>query len=226
MGKFGSVKSAKQITSWSYSRYSVYKECPAKAKYKFIDKLPEPPSQAMERGISIHKMAEDYASGSITTLPKELKFFKDEFKELRASSPMVEDTWAFTKDWNETKWNDWQGCAVRIKTDAYCLDEDTLYVIDHKTGKMRDGYDEQLSLYGLGAMLKFPHIQNVSTQLWFLDSGDQVIKEYSIDQMNILLDGWNKKVAPMLNDVRFPPKPSNACRWCAFSKSKGGPCKY
>lgn len=226
MGKFGSVKKPQKITSWSYSRYAVYKECPAKAKYKFIDKLPEPPSPAMERGIAIHKMAEDYVNGDLRKLPDELKLFKDEFKELKASAPMVEETWAFTKDWDETRWNDWNNCSVRIKTDASCLDEDELYVIDHKTGKMREGYGDQLSLYGLAGMLKFPHIKKVHTQLWFLDSGDQVLQEYDITEMKGLLDGWNAKVAPMLNDVRFAPKPNYGCRWCAFSKSKGGPCKY
>ena len=29
----------KKIESWSFSRYSVYSECPRKAKFKFIDKL-------------------------------------------------------------------------------------------------------------------------------------------------------------------------------------------
>lgn len=226
MAKFGATKKPQQITAWSYSRYATYKECPAKAKYKFIDKLPEPPSPAMERGIHIHKLAEDYIKGDIKNIPDELKFFKEEFNELKSSKPMVEETWAFTKDWDETRWNDWNNCVVRIKTDASCLDEKTLYVIDHKTGKMRDGYDEQLSLYGLGGMLKFPHIEKVNTQLWFLDSGDQVIEEYDMKNMKQLLAAWNKKVKPMLNDTIFAPKPGNACRWCTFSKSKGGPCKY
>lgn len=216
----------KQLTSWSYSRYSCYNECPAKAKYKFIDKLPEPPAPAMERGDKIHKMAEAYTKGWESRLPAELKLFKDQFKELKASKPIVEETWAFTKDWNQTTWNDWNNCAVRIKVDAACLDEDTLYVIDHKTGKKRDGYEEQLSLYALGGMLKFPHVVKVETQLWYLDSGDQVEMSYSVGDMKKLQTGWDKKVKPLLSDTKFNPRPSNACRFCTFSKSKGGPCKY
>lgn len=216
----------KQLTSWSYSRYSCYVECPAKAKYKFIDKLPEPPALAMERGDKIHKMAEAYTKGWEVRLPKELKLFAEAFKELKKSKPIVEETWAFTKDWNETTWNDWNNCALRIKVDAACVEETTLYIIDHKTGKKRDGYEEQLSLYATGGFLKFPHIKTISTQLWYLDSGEQVEVTYDAKDAKQLQTGWDKKVKPLLSDTRFKPKPGNACRFCAFSKSKGGPCQY
>lgn len=216
----------KKITAWSYSRYACYTECPAKAKYKFIDKLFEPGNAAMDRGNVIHKLAENYTKGEIKKLPKELQRFKDQFTELRKSKTRVEEMWCFRNDWSETVWNDWNGVWARIKTDASCIDDTTLYVIDHKTGKMRDGYGEQLSLYAVGGFLKFPHIKTVNTQMWFLDSGDVVEKEYQASELKPLQEGWNKKVKSMLNDTRFAPKPGNACRWCHFSKSKGGPCKF
>lgn len=216
-----------KITSWSYSRYDLYNKCPAKAKYKFIDKLPEPPAPAMERGNVIHKLAEQYTKGELKKLPQELKLFEEEFKELRKSNPIVEQTWAFRSDWSPTVWNDWSGCAVRIKTDAACVDDDTLYVIDHKTGKKREGYELQLSLYALGGLLTYPDIKKVSTQLWYLDEGgDPIVKGYEVTQLPELKADWERRVQPMLNDTRFAPKPSNECRWCPFSKSKGGPCKF
>lgn len=215
-----------QITSWSYSRYACYKECPAKAKYKFIDKLPEPSAPALDRGNFVHKLAEDFTTGKFKKLPTELRMFADQFKELKASKARVEETWAFTSSWNETTWNDWKGCWLRIKTDAYCFDETELYIIDHKTGKQRDGYEEQMSLYPVGGFLKFPQIKTIHTQLWFLDSGGTVEASYNVDQLKDLQKSWEKKVKPMLNDTRFAPKPGNACRFCNFSKSKGGPCKF
>lgn len=142
------------------------------------------------------------------------------------SKPHVEETWAFTKDWDETTWNDWNNCWVRIKTDVNCLDGDELYIIDHKTGKKREGYGEQMSLYPVGGFLKFPHVKKIHTQLWFLDSGDVVEQSYDVSELKVLKEGWNKKVEPMMNDTRFAPKPGNGCRWCPYSKSKGGPCKF
>jgi len=225
MSKFGAK--AKQLTSWSYSRYALYTECPAKAKYKFIDKLPEPPAPAMERGNKIHKLAEDYTKGLIKKLPPELKLYKHEFEILKNSKPVVEESWCFKNDWSETVWNDWAGCWVRIKVDAGCLDEQDLYVIDHKTGKPREGYEEQLSLYALAGMLKYPHIKQVHTQLWYLDHAqDPVAMTYDIKQREDLRKDWEKRVSPMLNDTRFTPKPSYKCQYCAFSKAKGGPCKF
>jgi len=216
----------KQLTSWSYSRYSCYTQCPAKAKYKFIDKLAEPGSPAMDRGDTIHKMAEAYTKGYLPKLPTELSKFSDEFKELRSAKPIVEETWAFTSDWNETTWNNWAECAVRIKVDAACVDGSELYIIDHKTGKKREGYTEQLDLYALAGMLKFPHVKIVTTQLWYLDSGEQVCAEYYADDRKKLQAGWDKKVKPLLTDIKFNPKPTNACTFCHFRKSNGGPCKY
>lgn len=180
----------------------------------------------MERGNAIHKMAEDYTKGATKKLPPELTKFAEEFKELKGSKPIVEQTWAFTKEWAETVWNDWQGCWLRIKTDAACLDGDTLYVIDHKTGKQREGYGEQMTLYGVGGFLKYPHIKKVVAQLWFLDSGGVVPAEYKVSEFKAMQKDWEKKVQPMLNDTRFAPKPGNACRFCHFKKANGGPCKF
>jgi len=222
------IKTVKKITSWSYSRYAMYTECPAKAKYKHIDKIPElTKSPAMERGNVIHKLAEDYTLGKLKTLPSELGKFKDQFVELKKSKPLVEQTWSFKQDWSETTWDDWNGCWLRVKTDAACLDGTTLYVIDHKTGKMRGNYGEQLTLYAGAGMLKFPHVKNVNTQLWFLDSGDIVEESYKATEQKVIIKDWEKKVKPMMNDTSFAPKPSqDACRWCPYKKSLGGPCKH
>lgn len=224
--KFDWKNIPKKITSWSYSRYSTYTKCPFKAKCKFIDKLPDPGGAAMERGNTIHKLAEDYTLGKVKKLPPELKLFKDQFEELKRSKPQVEQTWAFTKDWLKTVYNDWQNCALRIKTDAACVDGDTLYIIDHKTGKVYDDNKEQLELYAAGGGLWFPKVKKIITQLWYLDSGDLKEQSFKASDTPALRKEWDKRVEPMLNDTRFAPKPSHECRWCPFSKSKGGPCKF
>src|SRR5260370_28755544 len=99
----------KPATSWSFSRYSDYKLCPLKFKLKHLLKLREPSNTAMERGALIHKLCEDYIKGiSAAKLPPELKSFEKDFKELRtkfkkiSQTMVVEDNWAFTKDWAET----------------------------------------------------------------------------------------------------------------------------
>jgi RecB family exonuclease len=234
----------KPLTSWSFSRYQDYKSCPAKAKYKHIDKLKEPPSPAMERGAAIHNLCEQYVKGTLAKLPPELKLFKDEFTKLRKmykakKLPMiVEDNWAFTNTWEESTWNDWVNCWVRIKLDcAHYEEANVLYVTDYKTGKMNDfknaEYMEQLELYALAALL-MSAVEDVTVvpRLLYLDSGDvypppgQEVT-YTRADLKKLLTEWNKRVKPMMTDTRFAPKPSaNSCRWCYFSASKNGPCQF
>jgi hypothetical protein len=234
----------KPLTSWSFSRYNDYRSCPAKAKYKHIQKLKEPPSPAMERGAQIHTLCEQYVKGMQPTLPPELKLFKPEFLQLKKmykakKLPMiVEDNWAFDKDWGESTWNDWVNCWVRIKLDmARYTAPNILHVTDYKTGKMNDfkiaEYEEQLELYALGALL-MSAVEDVTVivDLWFLDFGVKYPaageeKSYTRADLPRLLKSWNAKVKPMMVDTRFAPKPSaNACKYCHYKKANNGPCQY
>jgi len=238
----------KKFTSWSFSRYSDWRECPLKAKLKHLDKIQEPKSPAMERGTAIHDMAEKYLKGLLAKLPAELKLFADEFKKLKAlykkrTLPMiVEDNWAFTAEWTETQWNDWVNCWVRIKLDcAHYESESVLHVTDWKTGKYKDTkhveYLEQLELYALAALLLHEHIEEVRPRLVYLDEGvvhpkpeDPLV--YTRADVKKLMASWNKRVKPMMSDTKFVPKPNANCTWCFFGQAgkakKGGPgiCKF
>lgn len=233
----------KPVTSWSFSRYGDYKECPAKFKYKHVLKMQEPQNDAMARGTAIHTMAEDYIKGKGRTLPTELKLLGDEFKMLRSlykkklSGMVVEDNWSFTKEWNQTRWDDWIKCWVRIKLDCahFVDDHNVLVVTDWKTGKFRpdniDSYLEQLELYALAALLLYPRIKEVRPRLGYVDQGlfypenpdDLVFKRTDIDKLK---KTWEKRVKPMFADKVYAPRPNNNCRWCHFRKSNNGPCKF
>lgn len=235
----------KVLTSWSFSRYSDYQQCPLKAKLKHIDKIKEPPNAAMERGAHIGELAEKYIKGELKALPVELKLFKTEFTMLRKqhkvkpeNGMVVEDNWAFRKDWTETTWDDWANCWVRIKLDcAHHVEEDVLKVIDWKTGKHRpdnlEAYMEQLDLYALGALLTYPHINQVQVVLGFLDHGiwePKVPKVYLRAELPGLKKAWEARVKKMLSDTLFAPRPNRFCGWCHFRKANkengGGQCQY
>ena len=238
----------KQLTSWSFSRYITYKQCPRKAKLQYLDKIAEPPNQYMERGAEIHDQAEAYIKGKLKKLPADLQLFKEEFDDLkerykkRLSMIVVEDTWAFTKDWDQTKWDDWVGCWVRIKLDcAYSLDDnETLVIIDWKTGKFRPesnaDYVEQLELYALAAFIIYPHIETVRPYLVYTDNGmvypDDEEEElvFTRKDYGALLKLWEKRVRPMMRDKTFAPRPNDKCCWCFYRSSNkangGGQCEF
>lgn len=232
----------KTITSWSFSRYNVYKLCPYKAKLMFIEKRKEPPNEAMARGDAIHKLAEKYIKGEILRCPPELKLFKDEFTKLRKlfksklQAMVVEDSWNFREDWSETVWNDWVGCWLRIKLDcAHQENADELDLTDWKTGKFRaeknEEYVEQLELYALTALVMKPHIKRVYPRLCYLDlgitypekRGDLVFTQEDVPRLKKL---WLARTKKMLTDKKFAPRPNNLCSYCFFSAKNKGPCKY
>lgn len=235
------MKSTK-ITSWSFSRYADYKNCPLKFKLKHVDKLNEPPNEAMARGAAIHTLAEEYIKGKGRTVPPELKLFEVELKALRKqfkksiNGMVVEDNWSFTKDWEETEWNNWVNCWVRIKLDcAHHAEADVMVVTDWKTGKFRpeqnDEYIEQLELYALAALMLHPHLKEVRPRLVYLDVGVSfptadnpiVFTQADVPKLKKL---WEKRTKPMMSDTTFAPRPNDKCKWCHFRKSNGGPCKF
>ena len=89
----------RQFTSWSNSRYNDYAQCPAKAHYKHIQKLPEPKSPYMDRGIEIAKIEEAFFKGELKTLPV--------WKHMdKVTSPIDKDTPA-------ANWPKWDGALAK-----------------------------------------------------------------------------------------------------------------
>ena len=211
------------ITAWSYSRWKCYEECPLKARFKFVDKLQEPGSPAMDRGTAIHQLAQDYTEGKVRLLPKELHPFKEDFRALKKAHALCELEWAFTSSWEPTTWfgiDAW----LRVKTDVLVVEPATITVIDHKTGKKYDDHQGQLSLYALAGMILYPEVSAVNTQLWYLDQRDTLCQTYTIDALPKLKKEWIQKTKPMLKDKKFAPRPGSHCRWCYFRKEADGPC--
>lgn len=231
------------ITAWSYSRYADYKQCPLRFKLKYIDKLSEGPSNpAMERGGAIHKEGENWLKApKRKALPASYANFAEQMEHLRDLEPIVEQQWGFTRDWSPTSWfgsDTW----LRVVCDvAVIYDDNTMEVIDFKTGRKYDTNEEQVELFSAGALMKFPDVTHVTTRLWYLDQtgvDSEVIREYArepglrnedgepLKDLGAIRKEWEKKVVPMFKDKRFAPTPNNRCKWCKFSRDSGGPCKF
>jgi RecB family exonuclease len=225
-------KKLQRIEAWSFSRFGTYETCPARAKFKYLDKLDEPQGQAASRGSEIHKLAEKYVLGKLPPrIPEDLDRFEDEFENLRKLNKRrgvhvsTEQQWAFTRDWEVTGWfevDTW----CRMVVDAAVLQKDTLTIIDYKTGKIRPDHKKQLELFALGGLVLHPQVKQVRAELWYLDQGVLDDEHYGPKQVKKLQKTWADRTRRMLNDTRFDPNPSGACNWCAFAKKKGGPCRF
>lgn len=215
------------VKSWSYSAYSLYEQCPAKYKYVKIDKMPEPRSEALVRGDEIHKKIAAFLSDVTKTVPYEARHFVSQMEQLKELDPIVEQQWGFDKNWRESGWRDWNKTWYRASLDAAVLYPDkTADVIDHKTGKLYSTNEDQVRLFAATLMIRYPQVTHVTARLWYLDSGDEVIREYSAADRDPIRNDWLKKIGPLFADTTWAPKPGPLCRFCHFRKDNGGPCRF
>lgn len=223
---------ANLIDAWSYSRYSTYAQCPRKLKWQVEKILPFKASPAMERGRVIHKQAEDYLKGKLLSVPEPLSSRADVLTALREMSPVVEEKWGFARSWEPTGYFTKSGKAqtwLRGALDAGVdYGDRTFEAIDWKTGKKYDENEEQMELFGLLVLAKYPHIEHVTTRLSYVDMepgpNSEVYAEVTRKDFSSLVDKWEDKVRPMFLDQDFHPRANKMCRWCDFSRDNGGPC--
>ena len=147
--------------------------------------MPEPPrplpagktEHANERGSRVHEAAEAYVRGGVELLP-ELSRYKDPLKELQSlykdSKVQLEEEWAMTRDWSPTAWMS-EDAWCRMKLDAFVLVSKThARVIDYKTGRIQGNevkHTEQGQLYQLTSFLKYPDLETISVEFWYIDHG-------------------------------------------------------
>ncbi len=224
------MKKINTVKAWSYSALALFESCPRQFKYRKIDKLPEAKAPAMVRGIKIHNEAAKFLEGKLDKVPDSCMLFEDQFWELRDMNPIVEQQWAFTKGYKPVSWFD-KRVKLRIVMDVGLeYSDNTGECIDHKTGKYRpddhDVYDEQMDLFAAGMFKRNPFLTDVTTRLWFLDAGEEVIREVSKDQALLKLDELEDRADVMMTTERFPPSPSWKCRFCVWSADNGGQCEF
>lgn len=220
------------LTAWSYSRLSTYEKCALQARYKYIDKLPEPPSDALERGAEAHDVLAQYLRGDRSEgadIPG-WAYFGSLLNDLRSLEPMVEQQWGFNRAWEPTGWfgNDtW----LRVILDADLVYSDnTGDTVDFKTGKPYPvDTAKQAELYAISKFRRYPTLTHATVRFWYVDPvqrGAEAVYRFSRPQAEAAIPKWEKKAERMLSDDIMAPRPGEHCRFCPFAKTKGGPCKY
>jgi RecB family exonuclease len=222
------------IKSWSFSRLQVFQECPYRARLAWIDKMPEPEralpagktEHANDRGSRIHEDAENFVRGK-GTLTKELMKFQPEFERLKelfdTGVVCLEDEWAFDHDWQSVDWSHPRAWG-RLKIDALIrLDPERAVVVDYKTGR-KDGNEikhaKQTQLYALVCFLRDPQLEEIHTELWYLDQNELTRTRYTRKQAMRYLKTFDKGAKQMTSAVEFKPNPNMyTCRWCPYKEN-------
>jgi len=220
------------IRSWSYSRLLDYESCAHKAFLKIVKREPDPSGPAAERGVQIHDAAERFVRGEGDFIP-ELKHFKAEFNALRTQYKQgivsLEGEWATTRDWQPTDWKS-RDAWCRMKLDALTWrGKHDAIIVDYKTGKLFGNevkHGEQGQLYAVGAFMRYPELEEVIVEFWYLDLNDSTSCRYTRKQGIEFAVHFHNRGARMTDATSFPPRPNMfSCRYCPFSPRAGGQCK-
>lgn len=230
----------KQIPTWSYSRLSTFEQCALRARLAYIDRIPEPErplppgktEHANDRGTRIHTAAELFVQGKGPFAP-ELRHFQTEFEVMRdlyaKGVVSLEGEWATDRDWNPSDWtgkNTWQ----RLKLDALVfLSDYEAVVIDTKTGKKFGNevkHNEQCQLYQLNTFLRYPKLEVIHTELWYVDQDELTQATYTRQQGLRFKANWDRRANKMTSATEFPANPNKwSCQWCPYKPSGTGHCK-
>lgn len=220
------------ISSWSYSSLTVHEDCAYRSKLQRLDKIPDLQTHtAADRGTRLHQEAEDYVTGK-GVFTHNLKHFQADFTSLRqhfeAGRVVNEEEWAFSADWIPT---DWAAGWLRLKCDSVChLSETHLIVVDYKSGQRFNNeikHRGQLELYAVCAMLRYPLVEKVTCELWYLDKNELASFEMSRSQLQWYLSAYDKRGRKMTSDTVFKANPNvETCKYCPYRPDKQGDCSY
>lgn len=226
------------ITSWSHSKLVDFEKCKFLAWLKHDQKIPEPErplppgktEHANDRGTRVHLGCELYVNGTSNTLPPEAAKFAQEFDNLReryaAGKVSLEGEWGMDQDWEPTEW---AKAWLRLKLDAMVFLSNTeAVVIDYKTGKKFGNeikHADQTRIYQLCAFLRYPQLEVVHTELWYLDVDELTQATFTRDQGLRFKTGLDRRGRAITTATDFPPNPNKfSCQWCQYGPWNGGQC--
>lgn len=121
----------------------------------------------------------------------------------------------------------WVQTYLRIKLDAMVhLSKYEAVVIDYKSGKKFGNevkHAEQTQSYQLAAFLKYPHLEEVTTELWYLDINEMTQVTFTRSQGLRFRRKFDERFNNMTTATEFPANANHfTCRYCWFSNRPGG----
>lgn len=219
------------IQQLSHSRMKTWEQCPRKAKYKFIDKLKEPGSEAMDRGLAVHKQIEEWIKGGCAdkcppAAAGRGRSIMGYISQANANGADIhtELQVAVNADWKRTEWFG-HDVYQRVVYDLLIIHEDYAMVADHKTGKVYDDHEQQMELYAASVMSIYG-VDEVECVIFYLDQNHTQSCKYDSSNLDALKRRVDDRARVIMSDRTFATNPSYKCRWCHFRKENGGPCPH
>lgn len=217
------------MTRWSYSALDTYRQCPLRAKFRYVDKIPEPPraeGNAADRGTRMHEELQEHLLGRAPRPAWLDEKFHDDVETIMTYDVSCEEPMYFDDCWQiTTEANRW----LTIKQDIqFVIADDMTVSIDLKTGR-RDGNElkhyTQKSLYAIANWLTNRDLDKHMAGMWYLDQKSTWETVFTSEELERLRSKLDVEVAKMMSDKLMRPRPNVMnCKWCPYSPRASGHC--
>ena len=213
----------------SYSSLSSFETCPRKHYLTRVAKVvTEPQGEALVWGNAVHAALEKHLKDG-TALPPTMKSFMPLVDKLLSKVDgmvvLVEQELCVDANFDPCGWWDKQGW-FRGKVDAAFIAGDTAFVVDWKTGKVKNDPD-QLALFAALIFAHHPSVNTVKSAFAWLQERKLSTATFSREQVGELWGALVPRVDHLKqakDDDKWPPRPSGLCRkWCPVGKRH---CEY
>lgn len=124
----------------------------------------------------------------------------------------------------------WAPAWHRCKLDAAVFwSPQEATVIDYKTGRKYGNevkHAEQMQLYQLNAFMRFPELEVVTTELWYLDQNEVSRQTFTRAQGLRFKSNFDRKGRAITTNTDWKPNPNKfSCKWCEYGPWNGGQCQ-
>ena len=218
------------MIAWSWSRLTAAEKCLKMFRsHNILKDVKFVENEAMKRGSALHKklqLATDnykehklvtYDSNTNHVMPL-IQAVCDAHNEVHTELQI-----AFREDLSVCGWFDKQ-TWLRAILDVTCIEGTSALVVDWKTGQVRFERD-QLKLFALVALLRWPKLEEVRTSLVFVDHKQSTpIAVYKREWLETLLAEFSDRAEIIQIAERngdWPASPGSWCGWqCALTKAQ------
>lgn len=220
------------VSSWSHSKLGDFEKCRKLTYLKHVARIPEPErplppgktEHANDRGTRVHDSCELYVRGDSDELApeadKHFGFQIDLLRHLYADGQVsLEGNWGMDIEWGTAEW---KSAWLRLKLDVCVfLSDKEAIVIDYKTGRKFGNevkHDEQLRLYQLVTFLRYPKLEKITAELWYLDQNEVTSRSYTRSQGLRFREGFHSRGIKLTTNLDWKPNPNKfSCKWCPYA---------
>lgn len=234
-----------KYSPYSHSRLDLFRSCPLKFKFQYIDKIKIPfePNLALYRGSYFHECLEyddsrpNFKTNNIFTEEQKAKVFVlvNVFRETKIWKDIINNAYineqkfafkvvqgekgAVLEDcdyWDKTAW-------IRGAIDVHWWNGKKLVIKDYKSGKDKSTDDlyfsnDQMVTYAVWAFTKYPAIDEVTTAFVYIEHGTERFETFHRKDLPTLVKGLFSDTKACENGERYPKRISALCNFCAFKE--------